>query len=216
MNRKVLGLIAVVAVILIVSFSVKGLNDEDKEKKIVANIPVATQQREAVVSLEVKKEEIVASDSAKEEEAFVSKGVKEIQQLQEEAGKENPLTEKQMIDIAQDQVKTYYSFLIVDTERELEDLAKKFYFYYDSGLENAKKIYTPGLNSNMKVAFVNEKVTKNGKDAFTYVAKTSLSVDDDKTKTVDSIKQNVNIEFLKAQDGTYKVVYIDSATIAAE
>lgn len=214
MNRKVLGLIAVVTVILIVSYIVKGFNDGDKEKEVVIKVPVAIEQQEAVASFDVKKEEIVASDTAKEEEAFVSEGIRELQQLQEEAGKENPLTEEEMIKIAQEQVENYFLFSVVDSEEELKVLAKKFYYYYDDdSLEHAKTRYEPGVNRNLKVEFQQDSVTKNGKDTFTYVGMVTASANNIKTKSLDSFTQKITIEFMKATNGTYKVITFDPISV---
>ncbi|WP_339192604.1 hypothetical protein NST68_30710 [Paenibacillus sp. FSL E2-0230] len=209
MNRKVLGLIAVVAVILIVLFSLRGFNDGDKEKKVVVNVPDAKEQQEAVTSVD-DKEEIAESDKVKEDETFVSAGVEEIQQLKEEAGKENPLTEEEMIKIAQEQVENFYSFSVVDSEEELKVLAKKFYYYYnEDSFKNAKTYYEPNTNRNLKLAFEEETVTKNGKDTFTYVGIVESSTENIKTNAIDTFKQHMTIDLMKGENGDYKIVSQD-------
>lgn len=214
MNRKVLGVIAVIAVIIVVLFSVRGLNDGDKEKEVVVNVPDATEQHEVVVPVDDKKEEIVESVEVKDDKTFVSEGVKEIEQLKEEAAKENPLTEEEMIKISQEQVNNYFSFSFVDSEEELKILAKKFYYYYnDDSLEHAKKRYEPGVNKNLKLDFKQETTTKNGRDTFTYVGMVTVSADNIKTKSVDSFTQKITIDFMKATNGTYKVINFDPITV---
>ncbi|MEK5256589.1 hypothetical protein NST74_24275 [Paenibacillus sp. FSL F4-0125] len=214
MNRKVLGVIGVIAVILVVLFSVRGFNDGDKDKKVVINVPEATEQQEVVVPVNDNKEEIVESVEVKDDKTFVSEGVKEIQQLKEEAGKENPLTEEEMFKISQEQIQNYFSFSIVDSEEELKVLAKKFYYYYnDDSLEHAKTRYEPGVNKNLKLEFKQENTTKNGRDTFTYVGMVTVSADNIKTKSVDSFTQKITIDFMKATDGTYKVINFDPTTI---
>lgn len=213
MNRKVLGLIAVIATILIVLFSVRGFNEGDKEKDVVISVPEATEQQEAVASVDDNKEEIAESDEVKEDEAFVSAGVEEMQQLKEEAVKENPLTEEQMIKIAQEQVKNFYTLGMVNSEEELKSVAKKFYYYYEEGLKSAKEYYDPGVSKNLKIKYEQETVTKNGTDTFTYVAITTPSADNIKTKIVDTFKQNITIDLKKGSDGIYKVIYLKANLI---
>lgn len=115
-----------------------------------------------------------------------------------------------MIKIAQEQVVNFYSFSVVDSEEELKVLAKKFYYYYnEDSLKNAKTYYEPNTNRNLKLAFEEETVTKNGKDTFTYVGIVESSTENIITNAIDAFKQHMTIDLMKGENGDYKIVSQD-------
>ncbi|OME27756.1 hypothetical protein [Paenibacillus odorifer] len=173
MNRKVLSLITVIVVIAVVIFSIGRLDNGAKEKKVVVNVSDTTVNQNAVIT-----------DGAKEEKILDPDGVKELQQLKEEAAKENSLTEQQMIGIAQDQINTYVSIYNADSKEEVKNISNKVFYYADRGYDVIVKHLEPYAYDNIQLQFADEKVLGNGTVDFSYTAILDVDISDVKTKEI--------------------------------
>ncbi|MEK5256584.1 hypothetical protein NST74_24250 [Paenibacillus sp. FSL F4-0125] len=199
MNRKVLALITVIVVITIVIFSIGLFDNGAKEKKAVVNVSDTTDNQKTVIT-----------DGAKEKEVLDSDG-KELQQLKEEAATENPLTEQQMIEIAQDQVNTYFSIYSADSKEEVKNISNEVFYYADRGYDVIVKHLEPYAYDNIELVFADEKVLNNGTVDFSYTAILDVDISDVKTKEIYKYKYEVSADFRKGTDDNYKLVSYDFA-----
>ncbi|OMD37531.1 hypothetical protein [Paenibacillus odorifer] len=204
MNRKVLALIMVIVVITIVIFSFGRSDNGAKEKIAVVNVSDNTNNQKAVITDGAKGKEVLDLDG------------KELQPLKEEAAKENPLTEQQMIGIAQDQVNTYFSIYSADSKEEVKSISNKVFYYADRGFDVIVKHLEPYAYDNIQLNFTNEKVLKNGSVDFSYTAILDVDISDVKTKEIYKYKYEVFADFRKGTNGTYKLVSYDFAVMEEE
>lgn len=165
------------------------------------------------------KDNLVESENeiAANEELFghVSEDTKELAELMEDASKDNPYTEEEMINAAREAVTKINLIYSANSEDDVQQVLS-VYANPEVYEEAIRKYYAPNENKNYRISFDSESVEKVGKTNFRYKAMVTTQVTGAINNQEYKMVEAVDLEFTKNSDGEFKIVNVEATVISSE